>query len=60
MYCQNWATSMCAKPNNCPSLEEGIRKEVLTSVCWSTFLRLKEQFQIHELLEVSKEKAKLL
>lgn len=48
------------KPNNCPSSEASIRKEVLTSVCWSTFLRMKEQFQIHELLEVSKEKAKLL
>lgn len=51
---------MCAKANKCPSLEAGIRKEVLSSVCWSIFLRMKEQFQIHELLEVSKEKAKLL
>lgn len=47
-------------PTTAPLQRQRVRKEVLSSICWSTFLWMKEQFQIHELLEVSKDKAKLL
>lgn len=47
-------------PTSAPLQRQSVRKKASSSFCWSTFLRMKEQFQIHELLEVSKDKAKLL
>lgn len=44
-------------PTAAPLQRQSTRKEVLSSVCWSTFLWMKEQFQIHELLEVRQDQA---
>lgn len=47
-------------PTAGPLQRQSMRKKMFSSVCWSTFLWMKEQLQIQELLEASKDKAKLL